>query len=410
MGPRSRGPVIAVTSSVPFSVGDEVFVQDELTEIHRQGTRLVVVPMRLRQRAANHAATASGLAAVTTAEPLVSARVLRGALAVALRHPIRSSRAVLGALLASGGRRNLAVNLTSIPKQLWLARVVERTGAAHIHAYWLGHTATAAMVASAITGVPWSASGFRWDIDAANALDRKLAAARFTRCADELGQSQLERRAAALDGAAPIVRVRTGVEVPARATWDARPLQPSSWCCPAIFVEKKGHAVLLGALRLVREHNIDTRLDLFGIGPDEAKVRAVVADLGLADAVRFHGHVALDDLRAHLRSTRPVCVLASVKAADGQEEGIPVTLIEAMANGAPVVSTRSGSIPTLVLDGCGLLVAPGDVDALAAALAAVAADPAAADARCRTAYERLIGEYDLPHTAARMRTLFAEGP
>jgi hypothetical protein len=403
------GPVVAVTSSVPFSVGDEVFVQDELTEIHAQGGALVVVPMRRRQRAANDAARTAGLDRVARAEPLASARVLLGALAVLIRHPIRSTRAVLGALVASGGRRNLAVNLTSIPKQLWLARVVARSGASHIHAYWLGHSATAAMVASSITGVPWSASGFRWDIDAANALDRKLGSARFVRCADELGQSQLEERAAALEGSAPIVRVRTGVAVPARDAWDARPVQPASLCCPAIFVEKKGHAVLLAALRLVRERNAGTTLDLFGTGPDEGKVRALVAELDVGDAVRFQGHVALDDLRSHLRSTRPVCVLASIKASDGQEEGIPVTLIEAMANGAPVVSTRSGSIPTLVLDGCGLLVEPGDADALAAALLDVAADLAAADARCRAAYDRLIGEYDLVHTAATMWKLWERG-
>jgi glycosyltransferase involved in cell wall biosynthesis len=392
---------------VPYSVGDEVFVQDELAEIRRQGTELLVVPMRLRQRDPNDDGRESGLARDTVAEPLLSARVVLGALATLVRHPVRAVRAIVRSLLASGGRRNLATNLTSAPKALWLARLVEQRGASHIHAYWLGHTATTAMVASAVSGIPWSASGYRWDIDAANALDVKLRSARFVRCADELGRSQLEERAARVTCAAPIVLVRTGVAVPHRSAWDGRPVDPELLCCPAIFVEKKGHAVLLAAFRRFVDGHPDAHLDLFGAGPDEAKVRALVADLGLGSAVTFRGHAPLDELRAHLRSRRPACVLASIKAPDGQEEGIPVTLIEAMANGAPVVSTRSGSIPTLVLDGCGVLVAPGDVDALAAALEDVAAHPDLADGRCRAAYDRLVGEYDLPHTAARLVALWS---
>jgi colanic acid/amylovoran biosynthesis glycosyltransferase len=119
----------------------------------------------------------------------------------------------------------------------------------------------------------------------------------------------------------------------------------------------------------------------------------------------FHGGVPLAELQAFLREHRPTCVLPSIVAADGQVEGIPVTLVEAMANGAPVVSTRSGSIETLVVPGTGTLVDPGDEAALAAALLDVIAAPEAAHTRCLAAADRLLGEFDLEHTAARIAEL-----
>jgi colanic acid/amylovoran biosynthesis glycosyltransferase len=175
-----------------------------------------------------------------------------------------------------------------------------------------------------------------------------------------------------------------------------------------MFVEKKGHHILLPAFRRIVDTHPDARLHLFGSGPGEEKIRGLVASLDLGESVVLHGSVPLDELRTFLHSVRPTCVLPSIKASDGQEEGIPVTLVEAMANGSPVVSTRSGSIATLVIDGCGLLVAPGDGDALVAALLSVIDDPAEADARCHRAAERLGTEFGLPHTAARIASLVTE--
>jgi glycosyltransferase involved in cell wall biosynthesis len=172
--------------------------------------------------------------------------------------------------------------------------------------------------------------------------------------------------------------------------------------CPAAFVEKKGHAILLEAFRSLLDHSSAMELHLFGEGPLRNQIVDQVRQLSLGDAVRFHGFVPLDQLRAFMIANRPICVLASHLGADGQDEGIPVTLIEAMACGAPVVATRTGAIEHLVSGDAGRLVPPADPVALECAIREVAGDVAASADRCRTAYERVREEFDLSRTTGRM--------
>jgi glycosyltransferase involved in cell wall biosynthesis len=402
---RDLARVIAVTASVPFSTDEEAFVQDELAEMYRQGLSLSIFPMRRRSVEPNEPARKSGLADVVVGERLVSRAIVAGALRTVGRQPRRSLSAIASALRASHGRRNFLVNASSGLKALWLAGQVDRLNARHLHAYWLSHTSTTAMIAAKIAGITWSATGYRWDIDADNALDLKLSTASFIRCADELGERQLRQAALRIPDACPIYLVRTGVPIPPTAAWSSTRVGTTVICCAAAFVEKKGHAVLLSAFKEVRRRRPAMELHLFGDGPLRDAITAQVRDLGLVGVVILHRVVPLEDLRSFLRTRRPIYVQPSIQASDGQQEGIPVTLIEAMANGAPVVSTRSGSIASLILDNCGLLVPPKDAAALAEALVATAEDPVAAHHRCLDAVARLKGDFDLFDTAARMQQL-----
>lgn len=404
------GRVLAVTSAVPYTEVDEAFVQDELTEMVRQGLGLIVVPMRLRLSDPNAAAQVSGLATATLAEPLLSRAVVAGALRTLARRPGRSLRALAAVVRATSGRRNLKVNAISLLKALWLADVVRSRRITHVHAYWLSHTATAAWVAASIERVAWSATGYRWDIDAANALVPKFRTAQFIRCADELGLAQLDALATSIEGACPVVLVRTGVTLPPPDRWSGAPISSRVLVCPAAFVEKKGHAILVEAFHALRSGDPAVRLELFGDGPLREMIEGRLRELGDLDAVTFHGFVPLGELRSFLLDRRPVCVLPSRPAADGQDEGIPVTLIEAMACGSPVVSTHAGAIDHLVADGCGLLVEPGDATALADAIRQTIDDPDGSEERCRAAYRRVRAEFDLEETTRRMIDLMTAPP
>ena len=110
-------------------------------------------------------------------------------------------------------------------------------------------------------------------------------------------------------------------------------------------------------------------------------------------------------LRAFLRERRPIVVLPSIRADDGQEEGIPVVLIEAMANSCPVVSTSTGSIPDLVLEGCGWLVADRDADALREALEDAVTRPEHTAEVVVRARARVAGEFDRDVSAMRLAEL-----
>ncbi len=137
------------------------------------------------------------------------------------------------------------------------------------------------------------------------------------------------------------------------------------------LVEKKGVAVLLDALDRLPPQS-GWSLDVIGDGPLRSRLERRAA--GLRRPVRFLGQVSRADLAAAFAAAA-VTVVPSVPAASGDQDGLPVALLEAMAAGCAIVASRLAGIDEAVVDGeSGVLVPPGDPAALAAALAALLAD------------------------------------
>src|SRR5207247_5934205 len=139
---------------------------------------------------------------------------------------------------------------------------------------------------------------------------------------------------------------------------------------PVLFVgrlvERKGVAHLIEAI--ARLGSRGPRLEIVGEGPERPGLEALAARLGVVDRVVFRGKIPPDELQASY-ARAAVCVLPSVLDARGDTEGLGVVLLEAMNHGTPVIASRVGGIPDIVEDGVsGLLVPPGDADALAAAV------------------------------------------
>jgi colanic acid/amylovoran biosynthesis glycosyltransferase len=366
---RAPTRVVYVTARLPFGDG-EPFIVPEVLELVAQGCDVTLVPVRAGGSVADGGARA--LLPRTLAVGLVSPRVLLAALREALRRPRRTGSALL--LLRGGSLRILAKNLAVFPKGVWLARHARERGADHLHAHWAGTSATLAIVAGHVADISWSFTAHRWDIAEGNLLRTKARSACFARAISAHGAEELQGLVGD-PGWAPWV-LFMGVRLPARTSVPA-PEGPLRVLCAARFVEKKGHTNLLEAMKLLRDRGVDVRVDLAGHGPLERELRARVSSLGLSDVVEFLGHVAHDHLLGELERGRwDAVTLASIVTPDGQLEGIPVSLIEAMACSVPVVGTDAGGVPELLADGAGLLVPPGDVSALADVLELLARDPA----------------------------------
>lgn len=162
-----------------------------------------------------------------------------------------------------------------------------------------------------------------------------------------------------------------------RATLGVGPAEPLV-LVPAVLREGKGHDVVLAALPRIRARAPRVRLVIAGAGPLEPSLRERARELG--DAVVFLGH--RDDIPA-LMGAADLVVLAS------ENEALPTALIEAAAAGRAVVSTRVGGIEEVVVHGeTGLLVPPGDPEALAAAIVALVSDEPRTRALGTAAHQR----------------------
>jgi glycosyltransferase involved in cell wall biosynthesis len=146
---------------------------------------------------------------------------------------------------------------------------------------------------------------------------------------------------------------------------------------------------------------------LVGDGELRAELERRIAREGLSDVVELRGALPHQEIPAVLAGATAM-VLPSVTSRDGQMEGIPVALMEAMAAGVPVVSTRLSGIPELVRDGeTGLLVPERDAPALADAMERLAGDPALGARLAAAARRAVADEFDRERNVARLVELFA---
>jgi glycosyltransferase involved in cell wall biosynthesis len=235
-----------------------------------------------------------------------------------------------------------------------------------VNAHWIVPAGVVALVVRAVTGVPYVVTvhgGDAYTLQGrfARALKRTVVA----RAAAVLPVSADIARSLGL-GSAPVLRM--GVDTVAlRAAVGPRAPEDGLLAFIGRLAEKKGVDVLVEALAGVD----DARLEVVGDGPDRAALESLADRLGVAERVRFRGKLPSDEV-ARVLARAQVVVIPSRVAADGDMEGTPVVLSEAMAAGVPVVASDLGGLGECIRDGVdGLLVPPGDVDALAATLAKV---------------------------------------
>lgn len=175
----------------------------------------------------------------------------------------------------------------------------------------------------------------------------------------------------------------------------------------ARLVEKKGVAYALRAVAALIAQGHDLEYQIVGDGPLRLELERESYQLGIRERVTFRGPLTQEGV-AEALGDAALFVLPSVTAANGDEEGIPVSLMEAMASGLPVVATDYAGIPELVEDGVsGALVPERDVDQLTARLADLLTRPDRWPAMGRRGRERVERDYDIHALNDRLVELFS---
>jgi glycosyltransferase involved in cell wall biosynthesis len=164
--------------------------------------------------------------------------------------------------------------------------------------------------------------------------------------------------------------------------------------------DQKGYDYLIRAVALLKARGRVLRCAIAGVGPDEQKLKQLVAELGVDQEIRWIGH----------RQDVPDVVRAlDVAVLPSRWEGSPLALMEYMALGAPIVATAVGGVPELIEDGVhGLLVPPRDPGSLADAIDRLLADRTMAARLGSAARERQRAEHDLDTQVARLERLYVE--
>jgi colanic acid/amylovoran/stewartan biosynthesis glycosyltransferase WcaL/AmsK/CpsK len=171
------------------------------------------------------------------------------------------------------------------------------------------------------------------------------------------------------------------------------------------LVEKKGVDLGLEAVAALAARGVPVHYDIVGDGPLHARLEARATELGLGSRVAFHGWQNQASV-ARLMQGSDILLAPSRTDSTGDKEGIPVTLMEAMASGLPVVSTRHSGIPELVEHGVsGWLAEESEVAGLVMGLAMLAGDVAMALRFARAARERIAADYDVDRLNTRLETL-----
>jgi colanic acid/amylovoran biosynthesis glycosyltransferase len=284
-----------------------------------------------------------------------------------------------------------------------IARTAARDGVDRVHAHFASHPATAAWVVHRLTGIPFSFTAHANDLFVAPVLlDRKLADARAVVAISEYNRHLLLERAPP----ARVELIHCGVDLERRPR--ARRASGERIVCVASLLPKKGHLDLIDALALLAQRRPGVSLELVGEGPERERIEARARERGVAANVTLRGALPSDGVREAL-GRASAFALPSVRLASGRMEGIPVALMEAMAAGVPVVSTRLSGIPELVRDGVtGLLVEPHDAPALAAALERLLADEDLAQSLATAARALVERSFSLQVEARRLGDLLAE--
>jgi glycosyltransferase involved in cell wall biosynthesis len=356
--------ILYITAELPYST-QEAFVIPELKEALQRGHEIRIVPRSPRSAVAHR--DAQPLIEHAICRPLLCGEVIGAALIEAVQRPGRALKA-LGLVMQSGSPAILARNLGMFPKGLWAGRMARQWGATHLHAHWAATTSTIAMVASEVSGVPWSFTAHRWDIVENNLLALKVQRATLARFISRSGLNMARERGVRPDERKAHV-LHMGIELPEQPDMPTVGQEPPVALCPANLVRVKGHRYLVEAFALLKQRGCPLTLQIAGDGEMRPELERQIAELGLSDSVRLLGQVSHSDLLQLYQERRvQMLVLPSIDLGNGEHEGIPVALMEGMGHGIPVVSTLTGGIPELLEGGAGLMVPPCDPPALADAL------------------------------------------
>lgn len=407
----SRGTLVVVVKGYPRL--SETFIAQELLALERAGFQLLIASLRRPTDGAVHP-----IHNEIRAETLYLPEYL-------YRGPIRILRALISARHLPGFRSALRSWLSDLMQDFSPSRV-RRLGQAlvlatelpreawWIYAHFIHAPSTVARYASLLTGLPWSLSAHAKDIWTAPEweLREHLKSARWAVTCTRIGQQRLNELVPSQCGVQLVYHGLDCERFPSPPLGDLQrdgldPENPVRLLTVGRAVEKKGLNVLIAALAQI-PRGPSWRLTHIGQGPLLKSLRKKALKLGIGHRIMFLGALPQPDVIAAYRAS-DIFVLPCREAENGDRDGLPNVLLEALSQRVACISTTVGGIPELIRNGeTGLLVAPDDPAQLARALVALIRDPDLRAKLANAGEQHVRANFDYRHAISALCNLFKE--
>lgn len=332
------------------------------------------------------------------------AGVLRAGLWLLLHRPAGLFQGLVFALGLGGADFACIVRcLFYYVEALLLAKWMHDLSISHLHVHFATPAATVGLIVTRVSPVTFSMTVHGpdefYDVTGYY-LAEKIEAAAFIVGISFFAQSQLMKLAPGRSWN-KFELARLGVD---SSQFSPRPFRASpeifQILCVGRLVSAKGQRILIEAVAQLQRSGHKLQLQLVGDGPDRADLEALVLERGLSSAVSFVGTVNQEKIRAYYQG-------ADIFALASFAEGIPVVLMEAMAMEIPCVATRINGIPELIENGVdGLLVAPSDIEGMAAAIERLMSSATLRQSLGQAGRQRVQREYELSKSADRLADVF----
>jgi len=311
------------------------------------------------------------------------------------------------AALDEWGRRT---DFLRLYQAVYVGLLLQEAGISHVHAHFAGMAARTAFWIAKFFPITFSFTAHANDIFAPRnfeiGLDKLIQAARVIITETDYSEKFLRERFP--ERADRIHRIYNGLNLAefGRADFSSAP--------PLIvaigrLIAKKGFANLIRACALLVERGRSFRCEIFGEGPLESQLRGEIEELGLKELVQLRGPKPQHELRERL-ARASAFALPSVPEPEGGMDNLPTVIMEAMATGLPVISTRIGGIPEMVIDNeTGVLVEAHDVVGLAGAIEKVTNDRSLGERLGHAGYGRAQRLFSIEKNVRELYKLICSG-
>ena len=281
------------------------------------------------------------------------------------------------------------------------ADLLYRNAITHVHNHIGDHSGTVTMLAAKLVGIGYSITFHGWPVffDAKySRIKEKVEGAQFVRAISYFCRSQL-MMFSECDDPTNFKIVHCGLEIDKYRYRPPRK-EVKYLLCVARLSAEKGLTFLIQALGALRDKGYDLELRLAGDGPAREHLKNLAAEIGIADHVHFLGYLDEKEVIRELQCS-DLFVLPSFV------EGLPVSAIEAMAVGVPVIATNIAGTSELVEDGrTGFLVRPSDPAAIADAVVRMMQDYSFRLRAAALGRKKVLEEFDVHKESAMLNEFF----